>query len=330
MDFNGDGNIDLLAAGFIGYSYIFYGSQKNTFVAQNTLDTYVPGMTSSNASEIIIDKNGNKIRFGIYWIDKVGWIYSAQEKFIKFPDLTAEEKKKLLDIEDVCILTKAVDWDNDGDMDLVLSGRNIGARLCMNEGSSTKAVFSSEFIPVITTKNHHADALIDWDGDGLFDILSGSKEGGVYFYKNYGKLGTPLFKEYECLIDSESLIAGKLGGKCDLTMLSASDYNNDGKLDLIIGNKCILNLPAPKLSAEQIAERDELLEKRAKISEKMDLMNDSYKEKFGFLKTKMMEARKKDKKYQEIRDKYFAVSKQLFKLLPRKKSHGYVWVSLRK
>jgi hypothetical protein len=76
-------------------------------------------------------------------------------------------------------------------------------------------------------------------------------------------------------VDRKSLIAGDHGGKCDLTLISASNYNNDGKLDLIIGSKSILNLSDPILSEEQKAERDELLEKRVKISEKIDLTNDT-------------------------------------------------------
>ena len=52
---------------------------------------------------------------------------------------SSSQKEELLKMDDNCVMMKAVDWDNDGDMDLVLSGRKIGAKLCINEGSKTKA-----------------------------------------------------------------------------------------------------------------------------------------------------------------------------------------------
>jgi hypothetical protein len=314
VDFNGDGNIDLLTSGFAGFGYIFYGNNHG----------------SLNAVEPIVDRKGDKLRFGLYWDSSVKrWIYTGKEA-ANSTSLSDKEKAHMLEMEDNCVIIKAIDWDNDGDMDLILSGRRIGAKICVNEGTLTKPVFESKFISVITTKGHMANAIIDWDGDGLFDILSSSKEGGVYFYKNYGKMGTPLFKNAVCIIESSLLISGEHGGECGLTYVSASDYNNDGKLDLLIGSKNTLIIPAPKLSKQQIEERDELFRKKEKVSAELNIFYEYFKKEYGDSKTKLLKARKKDKEYQKLRERYTNILGKLSKFIARKKTHGYVWVSLRK
>ena len=40
----------------------------------------------------------------------------------------------------------------------------------------------------------HANPVIaDWDGDGRWDIVTGSDNGGVYWYRNIGEQGQPSF-----------------------------------------------------------------------------------------------------------------------------------------
>ena len=114
--------MDLLAAGFAGFGYIFYGTKNGTF----------------NAAEPIVDHEGNKLRFGLYWDhDARRWAYSGRESE-NLASMTAEDKADLLEMDDNCVIMKAIDWDDDGDMDLILSGRRIGARLCINKGTLAK------------------------------------------------------------------------------------------------------------------------------------------------------------------------------------------------
>ena len=51
MDLNGDGNIDLLSAGYSGFSYILYGNKDGSF----------------NEAVILKDKLGIDINLGRYW-----------------------------------------------------------------------------------------------------------------------------------------------------------------------------------------------------------------------------------------------------------------------
>lgn len=45
-----------------------------------------------------------------------------------------------------------------------------------------------------TDNNGVTPHMVDWDGDGLEDLLVGVYYGGnIYFYRNYGEVGDPLF-----------------------------------------------------------------------------------------------------------------------------------------
>lgn len=294
MDLNGDGNRDLFGAGFAGFPYILYGNKDGSF----------------NEAVILKDKSGTNINIGKYWD-------SDLRKYVK---LGIEEN------EDKGNFAKAHDWDNDGDLDLIISGHK-AAKVRINVGSKINPVFATNNIDIF--QGYHADAMIDWDGDGLWDILGGASKGGVYFLKNIGTLGSPSFAEAECLIDPASFIEKTNGGNCGMTELAVADYNDDGKLDLIFGSRSSVNIPEPVLTETQIMERDQLKIEKKLISEISMEFYKKFKKEYGTSKTKMREAMNDDEVYQLVRKKYSSITERLNKLIARRASFGYVWVSLR-
>ena len=80
--------------------------------------------------------------------------------------------------------------------------------------------------------------IADWDGDGRFDILSGSGEGGVYWLRNVGTKGAPIFEKPEQIIPHTSLASdranfNRLGER---TQVYVTDYDGDKDLDLLVGD----------------------------------------------------------------------------------------------
>jgi hypothetical protein len=86
---------------------------------------------------------------------------------------------------------------------------------------------------------HAAPAVADWDGDGLWDILLGSKSGNVYLLKNSGSPHAPEFKSRELILKggqgTQLLVSNNSPGFGIRTQVHATDYNNDGKMDLLVG-----------------------------------------------------------------------------------------------
>ncbi len=73
----------------------------------------------------------------------------------------------------------------------------------------------------------------DWDGDGAVDLLVGAEDGYIYFVRNTGRTmnGVPLFEDpVRVQTLSPDLHAGIL------SVPTVSDWNGDGKPDLIVGN----------------------------------------------------------------------------------------------
>lgn len=127
-----------------------------------------------------------------------------------------------------------VDWDLDGDLDL-LTGHNQGFFLLYrNRGSRTEPLFGlpEEVRPETGDfPGRPSPTLVDWDGDGRRDLLVGSSRSGVWFYRNVGEDGSPRFIEG---------VALKAGGAAlevgDRARASVTDWNNDGVHDLLVGD----------------------------------------------------------------------------------------------
>lgn len=200
MDINGDGNDDLIGSCFCGITYVFYGQKDGTL----------------RKGELLKDETGNPVNMGMY------------ELAVKSEKFYTVDKKKAFTSRAVT----AVDWDNDGDYDLVMNSFEC-TKLCINKGDKRNPKFSDKKVLLPIHKNHFAYDYVDWDGDGLWDVICGGYEGGVFVYKNKGKKGKPVFDKAECLLTPEQ-IDPEISGM-HASQVRVCDYNNDGKKDILIG-----------------------------------------------------------------------------------------------
>ena len=84
--------------------------------------------------------------------------------------------------------------------------------------------------------------LVDWDGDGKIDMLCGTDSDKVYWFRNTGSNKQPVHAAGVAL----KLIGPKKNYRC---RLDVADWNNDGKLDLLVGD---FNSSAPRKSTGHI------------------------------------------------------------------------------
>jgi hypothetical protein len=171
-------------------------------------------------------------------------------------------------IKNICTRPFAVDWDGDGDLDLVV-GNFIGTFYFFNgEGKGKFAPVPEELKTSdgasLKVEGHHSDPfVIDWDKDGDLDILSGSDNGGVQWAENRaGKGKLPQLEPFQMLIKAagavefgQTLREEDLKGPVSALRIWVDDYNDDGKLDIFVGDLANLLSPADGVREDQVKQR---------------------------------------------------------------------------
>jgi hypothetical protein len=114
--------------------------------------------------------------------------------------------------------------------DLLAAGQkptNPPPRGWIGDGSKRSAPYGSQ-----STGLYHADCqMVDLNQDGLLDLICGSSRGGVLWYENLGNRQKPWFSVARLLFHDD----GKPIDPGFLSTPAVTDWDHDGKLDLIVG-----------------------------------------------------------------------------------------------
>ena len=150
------------------------------------------------------------------------------------------------------IVPVAIDWDGDGDSDLIVGDED--GRVALVEHTGRVVDGLPEFLPPVYFRQEAAalkfGALatpvgVDWDGDGDDDIVSGNSAGRIGFFENLGgyppRWAAPQLLE----ADGEAIRIqagpnGSIQGPCEAkwgyTTLSVADWDHDDRPDLIVNS----------------------------------------------------------------------------------------------
>jgi hypothetical protein len=161
-------------------------------------------------------------------------------------DFSAGENLKHKNGQEIVIgmsdTAEAVDFDSDGDLDLVIGSKQDGAFLIVNEGTRKAPVFSDEKTKLMSADGKHIQGanahFVDWDGDGIKDLVLGHERGGIFFHKNEGDNKAPKFAAAKTLMPvlPRAARGAEPTGPSSRTKIFMTDYNRDGKQDLLSGD----------------------------------------------------------------------------------------------
>lgn len=227
--------------------------------------------------------------------------------------------------EKICTRPYAVDWDGDGHLDLVV-GTFAGTFYWFKGHGKGKFDPKPQQVmsggqPLRVPAAHGDPFVVDWDGDGDLDIVSGSSDGGVYWAENKaGKGKPPEMGPFRAIVEpgrhhgggTEFVREGDLKGPAGDTRVWVADVNGDGKLDLIVGDCVTLRRPADGLSEE------ECRKKLAAWQKEFEAANAAVN-KAG------TDQKAREKAYDEYRKVYSRRSEFLHEEMT-----GFVWLYLRK
>lgn len=385
-DVDGDGLDDLVVGDFGGMFNIY----RNTGTAKSP--TYVQagaiqagGVTAEvriycciGAQARFCDLDGDGIRDLIANSYDPGHCYH----FRGLPDHKFAAREELLDKSNTPIRSTPiqkqiyqsfgsffapVDWDHDGDFDLLIGCFDGSLKLRINEGTSKKPEFAINNIVVETNgeplkvKAHFCPVVADWDDDGLWDIVAGSDDGSVTWFRNTGNKVSPAFSA------GHELVAPNSGSGHNLiywsdedivpgirSQVEVTDYNRDGKLDLLVGDFYTAYDVKSDLSDKQQQEVKGLIAESGamgKAREKLEALRKDFTARYPGDEAFSEEADKQwqkeylalkespEAKQMEANEKDFVKTLRPFlkgtrgdgdRSFDLAKSHGHVWLYLRK
>ncbi|HOZ47720.1 MAG TPA: VCBS repeat-containing protein [Candidatus Hydrogenedentes bacterium] len=162
------------------------------------------------------------------------------------------------------------DWDDDGDLDLLVGGGYGWPRIVINEGTTAHPVYAeARFIeaegqPIRLLRNeilgepehwhnmgYTYPAYVDWDADGLPDLVLPNETNRIFWYKNIGTRVNPAFGERrQILVDGYPDSPEARRKSAELAIESTypreetrpffwrtgpgfADWNGDGLIDLV-------------------------------------------------------------------------------------------------
>jgi len=124
------------------------------------------------------------------------------------------------------------DWNGDGVKDIISGTTSGELNVYINKGSNKHPDFEDrEEVQDgdVDSGSNSMPCIVDWDGDGLKDVIMGNHQGSVEVFINSGTNSSPKFKEGRELqkgdVDSGSYSAP-----------AVADWDGDGRMDLILGN----------------------------------------------------------------------------------------------
>ena len=220
-DYDNDGDLDILLTGDSGadnpVTIIYRNDGNNTFVVQ----TYLTGVGYSSVAWGDYDNDGD-LDILLTGEDEPRNAVSKVYRNNGNNTFTEQTSISLAGVSSSSVAWG--DYDNDGDLDILLTGSDFGipvSKIYSNDGNNT---FTEQTSISLTGVQNSSAAWGDYDNDGDLDILLTGSDFGIPVSKIYSNDGNNTFTE-QTSIDLIPVQSGSVAW---------GDYDNDGDLDILL------------------------------------------------------------------------------------------------
>jgi hypothetical protein len=240
-----------------GYVYLIenvggvYELRDKLMAGGKPIDVY--GAPSPNFDDF--DNDGDLDIICGEFIDKFTWFENvgSREKPEYATGRYLENSEGIITMDLEMIIPVALDWDKDGDVDLIVGDEDGRVAFMENTGvvENNMPVFSSPRYFKQKPGYLKFGALVtpfstDWDDDGDEDLICGNSAGYIGFIENLDGGNPPSWAPPKYLDDGKKVIRiqagenGSIQGPCEskwgYTTLSVADWNSDGLKDIIVNS----------------------------------------------------------------------------------------------
>ncbi|CAE8698628.1 unnamed protein product, partial [Polarella glacialis] len=243
VDWDGDGDIDLLVGSQDGRIYFFERTADASLVERpGSSNPFVSIDVGRSAHPFAVDWDGDgdiDLLVGKNGLHPMTDLASNPDGRIQFFERTAnasliERTGSSNPFDGIVVGWNAapcvVDWDGDGDIDLLVGSSD--GRIQFFERSAHASLIertgSSNPFDGIDVGWNAAPCAVDWDEDGDIDLLVGSQDGRIYFFERTANAS--LIERTGSSNPFDGINAG------DNATPFAVDWDGDGDIDLLVGN----------------------------------------------------------------------------------------------
>jgi hypothetical protein len=331
VDIDADGFADVLSGSWPGELFLFKGGPDHSYAAGEMLKDKDGQLINigGGIEERGYNGTGTLIRGSVEWetTDEGTFAVYHGKRIKSTPD-------KPIASTGTASTVHPVDWDGDGDFDLIVGGISGNVWLVPNEGTAKSYAFGKETQikaggKLLNVSSRAGPYAADWDGDGDFDLLVGDDDGRVSLYRNTGSAKAPELAAAVQLVPpgkaefgpqvSKEVVRGSRSKVC------VADWNGDGKPDLLVGDLATQKPDRPEPTVEEMAEFDRMRQELRSLQQR-----------YSDLSRKLQgpssvgdetERKKAEEDLSEVRKQMTDLRSKL----PRDYDlHGWVWLFLRK